>query len=62
MLAEAEHVEADPVGKLDLLEHVGEALVDPDRLASPRVAAGLDESVGAELHWGPRASAEQIEL
>ena len=52
MLAEAEHVEADAVGELDLLEHVGEALVDVDRLAGLRIAPGLDEGVGAELHRG----------
>ena len=33
MLAEAEHVEADAVGKLDLLDHISEGLVDIDRLA-----------------------------
>jgi hypothetical protein len=44
MLAEAEDVEADPVGELDLLQDVGEALVDIDRLAGSRIAPGLDES------------------
>jgi hypothetical protein len=50
MLAEPEHIEADPVRELDLLEHVGEALVDVDRLAGQRITAGLDEGVSAELH------------
>ena len=50
MLAEPEHVEADAVGKLDLLENVGEGLVDIDRLAGRGIAPGLDEGVSAELH------------
>jgi hypothetical protein len=33
MFAEAEDVEADPVGKLDLVQDVGEAFVNVDRLA-----------------------------
>ncbi len=52
MLAEAEHVEADAVGELDLLQHIGEAPVDIDRLARQRIAAGFDEGVSAELHRG----------
>ena len=62
MLAEAEHVEADAVGELDLLQDIGETLVDVDRLAGQRIAAGLDERVGAELHEGPRAIAEKSTL
>ena len=54
MLAEAEHVEADAVGELDLLQHIGEALVDIDRLAGQRIAPGFDEGVGAELHEDSR--------
>ena len=54
MLAEAEHVEADAVGELDLLQHVGEAPVDIDRLARHGIAAGLDEGVSAELHEDSR--------
>jgi hypothetical protein len=50
VLAKAEHVEADTVGELDLLQDVGEALVDIDRHAGQGVAPGLDEGVGAELH------------
>jgi hypothetical protein len=50
MLAEAEDVEADPVSELDLLQDIGEALVDIDRLAGLGIAPGLDESVSAELH------------
>ena len=52
MFAEAEHVEADAVGELDLLQDVGEALVDIDRHAGSRIAPGLDESVSAELQGG----------
>jgi hypothetical protein len=50
MFAEPEHIEAHAVGKLDLLDDVGEALLDIDRLAGARVAPGLDESVSAKLH------------
>ena len=50
MLADAEHVEPDAVGKLDLLHEVGEGLLEPVRLAGQRVAPGLDEGVDAELH------------
>ena len=56
MFAEPEHIEADPVGKLDLLQNVGEALVDIDRLAGRGIAPGLDEGVSAELHEGPRCA------
>src|SRR5208282_1792331 len=57
MLAEAEHVEADAIGEFDLLHDIGEALVDIDRLARSRIAPGLDDSVGAELHERPRQRA-----
>ena len=50
MFAEPEHIEADPIGELDLLDDVSESLVDIDRLAGARVAPGLDEGVSAELH------------
>ena len=33
MFAKPEHIEADAVGELDLLQNIGEALVDIDRLA-----------------------------
>ncbi len=52
MFAEPEHIEADAIGKLDLLEDVREGLVDIDRLAGRGIAPGLDEGVGAELHQG----------
>ena len=52
MLAEAEHVETDPIGAFGLLHDVSEALVDVDRLARPRIAPGLDKSVDAKLHRG----------
>jgi len=45
MLADAEHVQADLVGELDLLDQVAQAL--------GRVAAGgFAECVDADLHWG----------
>ena len=50
MFAKPEHIEADAVGELDLLQNIGEALVDVDRLAGALVARGLDEGVSAELH------------
>jgi hypothetical protein len=52
MFAEPEHVEADAIGKLDLLDDVGEGFVDIDRLAGHGIAPGLDECVGAKLHEG----------
>jgi hypothetical protein len=55
MLAEAEEVETGAVAELDLLEHVGEAFVDVDRLAGHGIAVGLDEGVGAELYEGLRS-------
>ena len=57
MFAEPEHIEADPVGELDLLDDVGEALVDIDRLAGARIAPRLDEGVSAKLHEMPRPRA-----
>ena len=57
MLAKAEDVEADTIGELDLLQDIGEALVDIDRLARAWVAPGLDERVSAELHGRPRQHA-----
>ena len=65
VLAEAEHVEADAIGELDLLQHIGEAPVDIDRLARQRIAPGLDEGVSAELHGGlinaiPRRGARDV--
>ncbi len=52
MLAEPKHIEADAIGELDLLDDVGEGLVDIDRLAGRRIAPGLDECISAELHEG----------
>ncbi len=57
MFAEPEHIEADTVGKLDLLQNVGEAFVDVDRLAGRGIAPGLDEGVSAKLHERPRRHA-----
>jgi hypothetical protein len=60
MFAEPEHVEADAVGKLDLLQNIGEAFVHVDRLPGRGIAPGLDESVSAELHESPRQHALRI--
>ncbi len=54
MLAKPEHVEADAIGEFDLLQDIGEALVDVDRLPGRGIAPGLDKGVSAELHQGPR--------
>ena len=57
MFAEPEHIEPDAIGEFDLLDDVGEGLVDIDRLAGRGIAPGLDEGVSAELHEGPRQGA-----
>jgi hypothetical protein len=50
VFAKPEHVEADSVGELDLVQNVGESLVDVDRFARDGIAPGLDKGVGAKLH------------
>ena len=50
VLADAEHVEPDLVGELDLLDEVAEALRRSQRLARDRVGRELRERVDAELH------------
>ena len=50
VLADAEDVEPDLVGELDLLEQVAEPLRGRDRPARPRVGRELREGVDAELH------------
>src|SRR3954462_8211779 len=50
MLADAEDVEAELVGELDLLEQVREALLRRDRSARARVGSRLREGVDAEFH------------
>jgi hypothetical protein len=57
MLAEPEHIEPDAIGEFDLLQNVGEGLVDIDWLVGHRIAPGLDEGVSAKLHQGPRQCA-----
>ena len=57
MLAEPEHIEADAIGELDLLDDVSEGLVDIDRLAGRGIAPGLDEGVSAELHESSKTRA-----
>ena len=50
MLAEAEHVEPDAVGELDLLHEIGEGPVEADRFARRRIEPGLGEGVDAKFH------------
>ena len=50
VLADAEDVEADLVGQLDLLEQVGQPPLLGDRLAGLRIGRAVGERVEAELH------------
>src|SRR5688572_7131294 len=47
MLADAEHVEADLVGELDLFHQVAHAL------RSGQVRRAFDERIDSEFHWAP---------
>ena len=49
MLAEAEHVEADLVGKLDLLDQVAQPLMRAD-VAGTFFRADVGEGVETEFH------------
>ncbi len=60
VLAEAEHVESDAVGELDLLQKLGEGLVEVDGLAGLRVEPGLDKGVDAEFHGRPSKETQPI--
>ena len=51
VLAHAEDVEADPIGELDLLEQVAEALGSRGRAPRRRIGRQLRERVDAELEW-----------
>ena len=50
VLTDAEDVQPDPVGELDLLDEVAQPLLDADQLAGARVGCHLAEGVDAELH------------
>jgi len=50
VLADAEHVEADLVGELDLLEQVAQPLRRRDRPAGCRVGRHFREGVDAQFH------------
>jgi hypothetical protein len=52
VLAEAEHVQADLVGELDLLDQVAQALLGADRPARVWVGGQLGEGVDAKFHEG----------
>jgi hypothetical protein len=49
VLADAEHVEPDLVGELDLLDQVAQALLGRDRLPAGGIGGALAEGVDAEL-------------
>ncbi len=49
VLADADHVEADLVGQLDLLEQVGDTSLGRQRRAGRGVGRVLDEGVEAQL-------------
>ncbi len=50
MLADPEDVETDLVRQLDLLDQVGQSLLDADRAAVARILGDLAEGVDADLH------------
>lgn len=54
MLAEAEHVEPDLIGQLDLLEQVTQALLGADGPARLGVGRQFGERVDAKFHEGMR--------
>jgi len=55
VLAHAEHVQADLVGELDLLDEVADALLRADDRAG-RVRRALSEGVDAEFHGAAHSS------
>ena len=50
MLADAEDVEPDLVGQLDLLDQVAQPLLGADHVPGPRVGRQLREGVDPDLH------------
>ena len=55
VLADAEHIEADLVGELDLLDQIADALLRADDGAG-RVRRALSEGVDAEFHGASQSS------
>jgi hypothetical protein len=55
VLADAEDVEPDLIGELDLLDQLLQALLRADRLAGRRVRTDLAECVDSELHRSLRS-------
>ncbi len=53
MLADAEHLEADLIGQLDLLHQVAQPLRRARDLPGGRVRRVLDEGIDANFHGGP---------
>ena len=62
VLADAEDVEPELVGQLDLLEQVGQPLLLADRLAGLRIGSPVGERVEAELHADNVASEHGLKL
>jgi hypothetical protein len=50
MLADAEDVEADTVGKLDFLDEVAQAFFGRNEPARRRIGSALDEAVNPDFH------------
>ena len=53
VLADAEHIEADLVGQLDLFDQVAQPLRRVDGLPGRRIGRGFRECVDADFHAGP---------
>ena len=58
VLADAEHVQADLVGELDLLQEVGQPLLGAGRAAGRRVPQDVAEGVDAQFHAPLPSSSE----
>ena len=56
MLADAEHLQADLIGQLDLLHQVAQPLRRAQDLPGGRVRRVLDEGIDANFHGGFQAS------
>ena len=59
VLADAEDVEPDPVGELDLLDQVAQPLLRPDLPTGGRVRRELRERVDTEFHTPPEHCARK---